>query len=55
MPISYLSNQNIPFRTANRAFDFGANKTSAKLACRDPFIMPLHGKYYLYKSDNKKK
>lgn len=54
MNIEFLSNTNIDFKPKQANLTIGTRRTSAKLACRDPFIMPLDGKYYLYKSEGGK-
>lgn len=54
MNIEYLSNTNIKFTPKERQFtySFEERRTSNGLPCRDPFIMPLDGRYYLYKKGN---
>ncbi len=54
MNIKFLSNTNIDFKPKQADLTMGARRTSTKLACRDPFIMPLDGKYYLYKTEGGK-
>ncbi len=48
MNIEYLSNMNIKFEPKPRKFVFGFGRTSESIPCRDPFILPIDGKYYLY-------
>lgn len=51
MNIEFLSNTNIDFKPTEREFVFKDLLTSKVFPCRDPFIMPLDGKYYLYKNN----
>lgn len=51
MNISFLSNRGIDILPKARNLSYDWDTTSSGLACRDPFILPLDGKYYLYKND----
>lgn len=54
MKIEFLSNTNIDFKPSAHDFTFKDRLTSNGFPCRDPFIMPLDGKYYLYKNSGGK-
>lgn len=48
-----FSNYSVPVNEKNKPviiLEEGYGKTSEKLFCRDPFILPFDGKYYLYRT-----